>query len=474
MSSKDSEDMEELCIGFKTIAAKLWNIKDNQMPVTCNKNECRRFFVLLFCMICYCSIHMDYVCHAATEEKLELYATCAALIDWESGRVLYGKKDCEPMSNASTTKVMTCIIVLENCSQDERVTISSYAASMPKVNCGLKCGESYTVKDLLYSMMLESHNDSAVALAEHIGKQLTSDLHDKEEKDFSQEESKEALKAFYTLMNAKAKSIGCEDTFFITPNGLDATVTVTTEDGKTYELEHHTTAKDLARILAYCILKSPNKQDYLKITQASAHSFSANGRNLHLQNHNAFLTMMEGAISGKTGFTGKAGYCYVGALQKDGRVFVVSLLACGWPNNRNYKWKDMRKLMEYGLSNYRRVEFEKDGVLIREKDLPKVIIAQGQGQFIGETVSLSGCIKIQKMTERDFEGFLVSADEKVETRILLPKELTAPVKEGQRIGEIQYMIGEEVLLTEEIVSDRDIKKIDFVWCFLQVCRLFCL
>lgn len=464
--------MKELCIGFMTIGAKFGKKQRNQMPVTCRKDKCRRFFVLFFCMICFCGGNMNHVCHAASDTKLELYATGAALIDGESGRVLYGKQECEPMANASTTKVMTCIIVLENCSQDEKVTISSYAASMPKVNCGLKCGESYAVKDLLYSMMLESHNDSAVALAEHIGKQLVNNLRDREEKDFTQEESKEALKAFSSLMNAKAGRIGCEDTWFITPNGLDATMTVTTKEGETYEIEHHTTAKDLAKILAYCILKSPSKQEFLKITQTPVHSFSANGRNFYLQNHNAFLTMMEGAISGKTGFTGKAGYCYVGALQKDGRVFVVSLLACGWPNNRNYKWKDMRKLMEYGLSNYRRVDLEKDGVLLREEDLPKLVVAQGQGQFIGETVRLGLKISTRK-AGRDFDGFLVSGDEKVETRVLLPDELAAPVGEGQRIGEILYVIGEEVLLKEEIVADKGVRRIDFAWCLSRVWQCFC-
>ena len=101
-------------------------------------------------------------------EDLQLYATAAVLMDADSGRVLYGKNEDAVMAMASTTKIMTCIIVLESVSQDDVVTVSSYAASMPKVKLYIQRGEQYTVRDLLRSLMLESHNDSAVALAEHV------------------------------------------------------------------------------------------------------------------------------------------------------------------------------------------------------------------------------------------------------------------------------------------------------------------
>lgn len=105
-------------------------------------------------------------------EELTLYAMSAALLDADTGRVLYGKNADTPMAMASTTKIMTCIVVLENVSPEETLTVSAYAASMPKVKLYIKQGEEYTVGDLLYSLMLESHNDSAVALAEYVGKRL--------------------------------------------------------------------------------------------------------------------------------------------------------------------------------------------------------------------------------------------------------------------------------------------------------------
>ena len=122
------------------------------------------------------------------------------------------------MAMASTTKIMTCILVLENAKVEEEVSISAYAATMPKVKLYVKKGEHYTVRELLFSLMLESHNDAAAALAEYIGGKLLGET--KEASEHTAEESKAALHRFAQAMNEKAAEIGCEDTWFITPNGL--------------------------------------------------------------------------------------------------------------------------------------------------------------------------------------------------------------------------------------------------------------
>ena len=106
-------------------------------------------------------------------QELQLYAQGAVLLDADSGRVLYGKNETIPMAMASTTKIMTCILVLENAKVDETVSVSAYAATMPKVKLYVKCGERYTVRELLFSLMLESHNDAAVVLGEYIGGKLS-------------------------------------------------------------------------------------------------------------------------------------------------------------------------------------------------------------------------------------------------------------------------------------------------------------
>lgn len=429
---------------------------------------------LLFLFLTLLLLANGFPSLAGKEAELSLYATSAVLLDGESGRVLYGKAENEPMPNASTTKVLTCILALENCELGETVTISDYAASMPKVKLGAMRGESYGVKQLLYSLMLESHNDSAVALAEHVGKRSVPALAQKEEKEFSKEESMQAVKAFADLMNQKAREIGCKDAYFITPNGLDAEEIVCFEDGSNGVLTHHVTATDLAKILAYAILKSPEKEEFLEITREPDYSFTANKRAFSFLNHNGFLSMMQGAISGKTGFTGKAGYCYVGALESEGRVFVVALLACGWPNNRTYKWKDTKTLMNYGLENFRRLDLRDDKILVQENILPEIRVLGGRGTEIDQLVSAK--LRIQERTEaregQTTSGVLLREGEELRTEILLPKELTAPVREGQILGEIRYVVGEELLQTECVIAAESVEKIDFAWCLKQVTRLY--
>ncbi|MBQ1190243.1 MAG: D-alanyl-D-alanine carboxypeptidase, partial [Lachnospiraceae bacterium] len=218
----------------------------------------------------------------------QLFAQSAALIDGETGRVLFGKQEDTVLPMASTTKIMTCILALENASPDDVVNVSDYAASMPDVQLHIRKGETYRMEDLLYSLMLESHNDTAAAIAEHVGG---------------------SVESFADLMNQKARDIGCTNTYFVTPNGLDGT------DQKTGRL-HATTAEELAQIMRYCISQSPKKEEFLKITRAPSHTFSdlERTRSFSCINHNALLTTMEGALSGKTGFTNGAGYCYVGAV----------------------------------------------------------------------------------------------------------------------------------------------------------------
>ena len=103
------------------------------------------------------------------QDSLGLYAKSAVLMDADSGRVLYGKEEEQFLANASTTKIMTCILAIESGRLDEKVTVSQHAASMPKVHLGMTTKDTFLLKDLLYSLMLESHNDSAVAIAEHVG-----------------------------------------------------------------------------------------------------------------------------------------------------------------------------------------------------------------------------------------------------------------------------------------------------------------
>ena len=396
-------------------------------------------------------------------QELMLYAQGAVLLDADSGRVLYGKNETTPMAMASTTKIMTCILVLENAKVDETVSVSAYAATMPKVKLYVKCGEHYTVRELLYSLMLESHNDAAVVLGEYIGGKLLDDTGEISE--HTGEESKAALHRFAQAMNEKAEEIGCEDTWFITPNGLDATETLTLPDQSTLEKEHHTTAKDLAWILRYCIKASPQRELFLEITGTQDYSFTENGRSFQCHNHNAFLQMMDGAFTGKTGFTNKAGYCYVGALKRDGKCLIVALLACGWPNHKTYKWSDSRELFTYGLENYMYRRLEEEPFSGREQLLVPIPVLGAKNDALTEEVLLP----VEPDPEAEgVDGLLMRPDENVEILYRKEQYLTAPVEAGENVGEISYLVDGRVWRRERLIATKDVEAIDLLWCGRQI------
>lgn len=431
----------------------------------------RRIIWGFFCAL-FLWVQSETMIYAAEKEtELSLYATSAVLMDAESGRVLYGKNADEPMAMASTTKIMTCIVILENVEDlSEMVTVSSYASSMPKVKLYIKQGEQYPVRELLFSLMLESHNDAAVALAEYVGKQyLNDELKNRDTAEFTKEESKQAVAAFAELMNAKARELGCVETYFITPNGLDATETITLESGEVITKEHHTTAAELAQIMSYCIMESPKREVFLEITRTPSYSFVENGRSFTCTNHNSFLSMMDGALSGKTGFTNKAGYCYVGALQRDGRTFVVALLACGWPNNKTYKWSDTRELMEYGLANY---EYREYCPKVQLKDIPVEggVIPDGT-PYEKKYVSVAG-----EGLEEPLR-LLTREDEQVIVRVAQKDFCHAPVSEGGEAGNVSYYLkekdGEEILLKQlPLYYAEDVSSLDFPYILRYIWESF--
>ena len=365
-----------------------------------------------------------------------LHAGYAVLLDGDSGRVLLEKDGDVKRPMASTTKIMTCILALEHMkSEQEIVTASAEAASQPKVRLGVREGQQFYLRDLLYSLMLESHNDSAVMIAEHIGG---------------------SVRGFASLMNKKAAEIGCEDTYYITPNGLDAS----DEQGT-----HSTTARELALVMRYCLMESPKSREIREITGAATQQFrDVEGRqSFSCTNHNAFLTMMNGAVSGKTGFTADAGYCYVGALQRDSRIFIVALLACGWPNHKTYKWQDTRALMEYGLKYYKKQRY--DGNV----GLPQLSVADG----IPENGALSGVstVKLQ-IRDREKTDILLREDEEPAYRTLLADTLKAAVKAGTDAGTVQLVLDNQVLAEWKVETAESIAKRDYIWCLCQLMMQF--
>lgn len=372
--------------------------------------------------------------------QLQLYAQAAVLMDADSGRVLYGKNEKEVLPMASTTKIMTCILALEYGNPDDIVEVSDYAASMPKVKLYMKPGEKYRLGDLLYSLMLESHNDSAVAIAEAVGG---------------------SIEEFAVMMNQKARDIGCYDTYFITPNGLDAVVNDT---GKV----HSTTAADLAKIMAYCVLDSTAKEEFLTITQTREYEFcDADGRrSFHCSNHNSFLSMMDEAVSGKTGFTNKAGYCYVGAVESEGRTFTVALLACGWPNHKTYKWSDMKKLADYGMAYY---EYRD---IYEAKQFEELPVRNG---IAGEDATPYDLAYTKIVLEKDAPQslpYLLCAEDVIEVKTSLVKQLEAPVYTGEKAGKVSYYLNGELIEEYAVISAEEVAAVNYPWTLRYILKLF--
>lgn len=378
------------------------------------------------------------------QEPEGLYAQSAVLMDGDSGRVLFEKNGQEERAMASTTKIMTCILALESGKIDEIVETSANAASQPEVRLGVREGQQFYIRDLLYSLMLESHNDSAVMIAEAIGG---------------------TVEGFADFMNEKAKELKCTHTYFITPNGLDE------KDSTGF---HHTTAEDLARMMKYCIMDSAKKSLFLEITRTREYEFSdVSGETKYACiNHNAFLNMMEGALSGKTGFTAEAGYCYVGALESQGRTFVVALLACGWPNHKGYKWSDTKKLMNYGMDHFHYQN------LYQKIRFPSIEVVDGIPG--GNALSGKSYVEVvpklpQELKERKNElnlRVLLRDDEQITMEQSLKKKVEAPMEKGTEVGRVHILLGGRELYTYSVVTAERIGKRDLLWCVLQLWNCF--
>ncbi len=347
-------------------------------------------------------------------DDVKLYAKAAILMDAESGKILFGKSEKKKMANASTTKILTCLYIIEHCDLEEEADVSQNAASQPQVRLGVRKGEKYKVKDLLYGLMLESYNDCAVVLAEH---------------------AEGSTEKFADKINQEAKKAGAQNTHFVTPNGLDAS-----DDGGS----HGTTAYDLALIMKKCI----QNEKFLKITRTASYSFQdvSGKRSFTCTNHNSLLSSMEGAISGKTGYTSKAGYCYVGAFEESGIRMIAVVLASGWPPHKSYKWTDVKTLAAYGQEHYEYREIQPDISAVRKISV------------IGGT-KLDVKLNVAKKKVK----ILLKKSEEVKIQCSLPKKVEAPVRRGDVIGEIRYMAGKECIAKTRITAQEDVGRKDYWW-----------
>ncbi len=363
--------------------------------------------------------------YLSSEKELtapEVTAKAAALIDADSGRLLYGKDSDTRYPMASTTKIMTLLYTLETSNLSDVVTVSKRAAGQPKVRLGMREGQKFRLEDLLYGLMLESYNDCAVAIAEHVSG---------------------SVEQFCQEMTLKARNMGLKDTQFITPNGLDA-------EG------HYTTAYEIARIGAAAL----NNKEAVKIINTRSHAFTDMEGKSHYNanNKNAFLTMYNGAIGIKTGYTSKASYCFVGAVKREGRVFVSSVLSSGNYPNKTVKWKDTRELMDYGVENYKKVCILQPSMLFN-----KVPVENG----IRKSVLL---YEDQSCTTLLREG------DQLTYQVSFPKKgLAAPIEEEQCAGYLTIFINEKEYQKVPLLTLESSEKWNYKWCLIKTLQryLYC-
>ena len=338
----------------------------------------------------------------------DVKALGAVLMDEKSGRVLWEKNGYEPLANASTTKIMTCILAIESGKLDETVTASKNAAVQPKTRMGLSEGEQLKLKDLLYALMLQSSNDAAVAIAEHVGG---------------------SVEAFCDMMDSKAKELGAVDTDFETPTGLDSG-------------EHHSTAYDMALIACYA-LKNDEFKEIINTRQAEIKSDRCT---YTIINKNRLLNEYDGAIGVKTGFTGKAGNCFVGAAQRDGMTLVSVVLGSGWGSvGKERKWRDTKNILNYGFDNYKYYDICMEGDFI---DSLPVNNSYGRSVKVNtaETINLP-------LNQAERESLYVD--------VKLPEMLEAPVMQGEEVGRLVFKTDAETVLAEcPIIAENGVNKKD--------------
>lgn len=359
-------------------------------------------------MVLILSIYPDLRVYAEdTLKEQDIRAMGAILIDAETGRVLWGKNERTRLAMASTTKIMTALIALEHGDLDSTVTASKRAALAPKVHMGLSTGEQLRLGDLMLALMLESSNDAAVAIAEHIAG---------------------SVENFCAMMTQKAHSMGATDTVFETPSGLDAN-------------NHFSTAYDMALITRYAL----DNTDFMKLINTGSASFSSSKRSYTITNKNRLLREFEGANGVKTGFTGKAGQCFVGACKRGDMQLISVVLASGWGDaGREQKWRDTKKLLTHGFDNYR---YEQ--IVQENQHAGKLHIERSKTPMVEVSINSGLRLPLNKQ-ERD----------SIVIDINLPTIVRAPVQCGQEVGIAKVFILGELVDEIPVVASADATRHD--------------
>ena len=341
-----------------------------------------------------------------------------------SKSMIIGKNEDIKSAMASTTKIMTTIVILEKADLNEKVTVSAKAGGTGGSRLGLKRGDKASVRDLLYGLMLRSGNDAAVALAEHVGG---------------------SVKEFAELMNEKAIELGLTNTHFVTPHGLD-------------DANHYTTALELAKLTDYAM----NNETFVKIVGTKSTTIYINNQSRQINNTNELLGVLNGVVGVKTGFTNNAGRCLVTETKRNNMDIITIVLGADTKKDRT---KDSVNLIEYTFSKYKMYNLEEQ--IIKEfnkwKNINEKRILIIKGKTSNPKLALGA---IEKAT------IPICDNDKIEYSINALTEVEAPVEQWNVMGTLTVKLNGEILENIDIVNVNEVQKRDWKDYFKIVLNRF--
>ena len=345
----------------------------------------------------------------------DLKAKSTILIDGVSGNVLLEKNSNEKLPVASITKIMSMLLIMEAIDQgklnfEDKVPVSEHSYSMGGSQVYLKPGEEFTVTEMLKAVAIHSANDATVALAEKIsGSEDT----------------------FVAMMNEKAKSLGMKDTNFLDCTGL-------TDEG------HYSSANDVALMSRELVMKHPKILDFTTIWLDKFRD----GK-FELANTNKLIRFYQGANGLKTGFTSKAGFCLSAAAKRNNMQLISVVL--GEPDT-NTRFAEARKLLDYGFANFELTQVNKKGEAAGEVEVKKGLKTKVQVVY-GEDVNL--------LVNKGEKG-------KLTREIKLEESVTAPVEQGQKLGEVIFKIDDREIGKADVVAGSKVEKASFIRLFFRM------
>ena len=343
------------------------------------------------------------------QEPKQLNSRRYAIYDRASGTCIYGKNENKQTAMASTTKIMTAIIVLENCKNlDEVVTISAKAAGTGGSRLGLKKDDQVTVNDLLFGLLMRSGNDAAVALANYTAG---------------------SVENFANMMNKKAQELGLVNTHFVTPHGLD-------------NPNHYTTAYELAKLADYALKNSV----FSTIVKTKYVTIKINNQPKELKNTNELLLAdVEGVYGVKTGFTGNAGKCLVTSVKRNNMDLIIVVLGA---DTRKDRAKDTLKLIDYAFKEFKMKSIEETAQeeyeLWKNANESRITINKGTSKLKTKL----GDIKIKQ----------IATNKELSAEVHNINYLEAPVEAGSKIGEIIIKNGDNIIEKVDIEAKNSIQK----------------